>query len=46
MYVISRMPDSNVCFGECLEDGFYVEGETYFDVQEKLDENEKEIEST
>lgn len=44
MYIISRMPESKVCFGECLEDGFYVEGKTYFDVQEKLDEHEAEIE--
>lgn len=43
MYIISQMPESKVCFGECLEDGFYVEGKTYFDVQEKLEKHETEI---
>lgn len=39
------MPESNVCFGECLEDGFYVEGKSYFDVQEQLEKHEAETES-
>ena len=45
MYIISRMPESNVCFGECLEDGFYAEGKSYFDVQELLEKHETEIEN-
>ena len=44
MYIISKMPESNVCFGECLEDEFYVEGKSYFDVQEILEKHEAEIE--
>lgn len=44
MYVISRMPESRVCFGECLNDGFYAEGKSYFDVQEILERHEVEIE--
>ena len=43
MYVISKMPTSNVYFGECIEDGFYVEGKNSFEVQEKLEKHEKEI---
>lgn len=43
MYVVSRMPESNMCFGECLEDGFYVEGKIYFDVQEKLEAHEADM---
>ena len=45
MYVISKMPDSKVCFGECIEDGFYVEGKNYFEVQEKLEKHEAEKEN-
>ena len=44
MYTISRMPESRICFGECIEDGFYVEGKNYFEVQEKLENHEKELE--
>jgi hypothetical protein len=39
------MPESNTCFGECLKDGFYVEGKSYFDVQEKLEKHETDIDS-
>ena len=43
MYIIGKMPESNVCFGECIEDDFYVEGKNYFEVQEKLEKHEVEI---
>ena len=40
MYIISEMPEIHVYFGECIEDGFYVEGKDYFEVQEKLEKHE------
>lgn len=43
MYIISKMPESNVFFGECIEDGFYVEGKNYFDIQGKLEKHEEEL---
>lgn len=44
MYTISVMPESDVHFGECIEDGFYVEGKSHMEVQEKLEQHEMELE--
>ena len=43
MYMIDKMPSSGIVFAECIEDGYYVEGKNWFDVQEKMEEHEKQI---
>lgn len=42
MYIINRMP-SGRWFGECFEDNYYYEGDTYFDVSEQLEKHEAKI---
>ncbi len=42
MYTISKM-NSGKWFGECLEDGYYYENDSWGDVQEKMEEHEELI---
>ena len=42
MYIISRIP-SGKWFGECIEDGYYYENDSWSDVSGKMEEHETTI---
>lgn len=42
MYILSQMP-SGKWFGECLEDGYYVEDNNWSIVSEKMEEHKSTI---
>lgn len=42
MYILSQTP-SGKWFGECVEDGYYVESDNWSDVSAKMEEHELTI---